>query len=138
MTSPGLSVANRPPLAQWLASCENREETCRAHTESARSMSAIARELGWSVSRMSRLIAGADRAKDKAGRRSRFPWVEAPTDTAADKPAVRGSGKRSAPDISAGQKECLTPRCELSLRGRPSSFHPYRHFVGHCSVRKRC
>jgi REP-associated tyrosine transposase len=54
-------------LAQWLASCENREEALyRAHTESALSMSAIARELGLSVSRVSRLIARAEGAKLKA------------------------------------------------------------------------
>ena len=44
-------------LAQWLASCENREEAL---------YSAIARELGLSVSRVSRLIARAERAKHKA------------------------------------------------------------------------
>jgi len=38
----------------------------RAHTEGALSMSAIARELGLSVSRVSRLIARAERSKDKA------------------------------------------------------------------------
>jgi REP-associated tyrosine transposase len=55
-------------LAQWLASCENREQALyRAHTESALSMSAIARELGLSVSRVSRLIARAEGAKLKAG-----------------------------------------------------------------------
>ncbi len=49
-----------------VASCENREEALyRAHTGSALSMSAIARELGLSVSRLSRLIARAGRAKDK-------------------------------------------------------------------------
>ena len=54
-------------LAQWLAGCENREEALyRAHTQSALSMSAIARELGLSVSRVSRLIAQAEGAKDKA------------------------------------------------------------------------
>ena len=37
----------------------------RAHTESALRMSAIARELGSSVSRVSRLIARAEGAKDK-------------------------------------------------------------------------
>ena len=53
-------------LAHWLASCENREEALyHAHTESALSMSAIARELGLSVSRVSRLIARAEGAKDK-------------------------------------------------------------------------
>ena len=54
-------------LAQWLASCENREEALyRAHTQSALSMSAIARELGLSVSRVSRLIARVEGAKGKA------------------------------------------------------------------------
>ena len=54
-------------LAQWLASCEDREEALyRAHTQSALSMSAIARELGLSVSRVSRLIARVDGAKGKA------------------------------------------------------------------------
>ena len=54
-------------LAQWLASCENREEALyKAHTKSALSMSAIARELGLSVSRVSRLIARAEEAKGKA------------------------------------------------------------------------
>ena len=56
-------------LAQWLASCEKREEALyRAHTQSALSMSAIARELGLSVSRVSRLIARAEdeEAKGKA------------------------------------------------------------------------
>jgi len=54
-------------LAQRLASCQNREEALyRAHTEGALSMSAIARELGLSVSRIRRLIARAERAKDKA------------------------------------------------------------------------
>jgi hypothetical protein len=48
-------------LAQWLASCETREEALyRAHTESALSMSVIERELGSSVSRVSRLIARAE------------------------------------------------------------------------------
>ena len=54
-------------LAQWLSLCETREEALyRAHTEGALSMSAIARELGLSVSRVSRLIARADQAKGKA------------------------------------------------------------------------
>lgn len=54
-------------LAQWLASCENREEALyRAHTAGAISMTAIARELGLSVSRVSRLIARAEGAKGKA------------------------------------------------------------------------
>jgi len=54
-------------LAQWLASCETREEALyRAHTQSALSMSAIAKDLGLSVSRVSRLIARAEEAKGKA------------------------------------------------------------------------
>ena len=54
-------------LAQWLESCTTREEALyRAHTESALSMSAMARELGLSVSRVSRLIARVDQAKGKA------------------------------------------------------------------------
>lgn len=54
-------------LAQWLGSSETREEALyRAHTEGALSMSAIARELGLSVSRVSRLIARAEQAKGKA------------------------------------------------------------------------
>jgi REP element-mobilizing transposase RayT/DNA-directed RNA polymerase specialized sigma24 family protein len=54
-------------LAHWLSSCTTREEALyRAHTESALSMSAIARELGLSVSRVSRLIARAEQAKGKA------------------------------------------------------------------------
>jgi putative transposase len=54
-------------LAQWIASCATREEALyRAHTESALSMSAMARELGLSVSRVSRLIASFDQAKGKA------------------------------------------------------------------------
>ena len=54
-------------LAQWLASCENREEALyQAHTAGAISMTAIARELGLSVSRVSRLIARAEGEKGKA------------------------------------------------------------------------
>lgn len=54
-------------LDQWLSSCSTREEALyRAHTESALSMSAIARELELSVSRVSRLIARAEQAKGKA------------------------------------------------------------------------
>jgi REP element-mobilizing transposase RayT len=54
-------------LAEWLASCENREEALhRAHTQGVLSMSAIAKELGLSVSRVSRLIARAEEAKGKA------------------------------------------------------------------------
>jgi len=54
-------------LAQWMQSCENREQALyNAHTQSAMTMSAIARELGLSVSRVSRLIAKAEEAKGKA------------------------------------------------------------------------
>lgn len=53
-------------LAQWLSTCESREEALfRAHTESGLTMSAIAKELGLSVSRISRLIARAEGAKRK-------------------------------------------------------------------------
>lgn len=51
-------------LAQWLASCDNREEALyQAHTASAISMTAIARELGLSLSRVSRIIAQAEESK---------------------------------------------------------------------------
>ena len=54
-------------LARWIESCENREQALyNAHTQSAMTMSAIARELGLSVSRVSRLIAKAEEAKGKA------------------------------------------------------------------------
>ncbi|MFN0315743.1 MAG: transposase [Burkholderiales bacterium] len=54
-------------LGQWLKACETREEAYyRAHTEGAMSMSDIARELGYSVSHVSRLIAKAERDKHKA------------------------------------------------------------------------
>jgi REP element-mobilizing transposase RayT/DNA-directed RNA polymerase specialized sigma24 family protein len=54
-------------LAQWMASCENREQALyNAHTQGAMTMSAIARELGLSISRVSRLIARAEGAKGKA------------------------------------------------------------------------
>jgi REP element-mobilizing transposase RayT/DNA-directed RNA polymerase specialized sigma24 family protein len=56
-------------LKQWLETCESRDEAVyRAHTESGLSMTAIAREIGLSVSRVSRLISQAERqrAKDKA------------------------------------------------------------------------
>ncbi|MGH8767841.1 MAG: REP-associated tyrosine transposase [Burkholderiales bacterium] len=54
-------------LAQWLGSCETREEALyQAHTQGTLSMSAIAGELGLSVSRVSRLIARAEQAKGKA------------------------------------------------------------------------
>jgi REP element-mobilizing transposase RayT/DNA-directed RNA polymerase specialized sigma24 family protein len=53
-------------LAQWLSACGSREEALlRAHTQSGLTMSAIAKELGLSVSRVSRLIARAEGAKGK-------------------------------------------------------------------------
>ena len=54
-------------LEQWLSSSTTREEALyRAHTQSALSMTAIARQLGLSVSRVSRLIGQAEQAKGKA------------------------------------------------------------------------
>lgn len=54
-------------LAQWLDSGDTREMALyRAHTEGAMTMSAIARELELSISRVSRLIAQAEQAKGKA------------------------------------------------------------------------
>ena len=62
-TDPDISKVQRRKvrsLKHWLDSCETREEALyRAHTESAFSMTAIAQELGLSVSRVSRLIAQA-------------------------------------------------------------------------------
>lgn len=53
-------------LAQWLSACDPREEALfRAHTESTLTMSAIARELGLAVSRVSRLIAWTEGANGK-------------------------------------------------------------------------
>jgi putative transposase len=53
-------------LAKWLSTCDSREEALfRAHTESGLTMSAIAKELGLSVSRVSRLIARVEGAKGK-------------------------------------------------------------------------
>ena len=53
-------------LAQWLSNCASREEALyRAHAESGLTMSAIAKELGLSVSRVSRLIARVEEAKGK-------------------------------------------------------------------------
>jgi REP element-mobilizing transposase RayT/DNA-directed RNA polymerase specialized sigma24 family protein len=53
-------------LAQLLSTGGSREEALlRAHTESGLTMSAIAKELGLSVSRVSRLIARAEEAKGK-------------------------------------------------------------------------
>ncbi|MGH8864495.1 MAG: hypothetical protein ACREVZ_07600 [Burkholderiales bacterium] len=53
-------------LAQWLSACASRDEALfRAHKECALTMSAIARELRLSVSRVSRLIARAEGARGK-------------------------------------------------------------------------
>lgn len=53
-------------LAEWLRRCDSRAEAFyRAHTESGISMSAIARELEISISRVSRLIALAEEARDE-------------------------------------------------------------------------
>jgi len=55
-------------LKPWLDSRDNREDALyRAYTKSALSMTAMARELRLSVSRVSRLIAQTEReqAKDK-------------------------------------------------------------------------
>jgi DNA-directed RNA polymerase specialized sigma24 family protein len=59
--NPKVQRARARTLAQWLASCESREEALyQAHTAGAISMTAIARALGLSVSRVSRLIARAE------------------------------------------------------------------------------
>ncbi|MFL6579359.1 MAG: transposase [Burkholderiales bacterium] len=54
-------------LAQWLENSEHREQALYdAHTQGAMTMSAIAHELGLSISRVSRLIARVEQAKGKA------------------------------------------------------------------------
>jgi putative transposase len=54
-------------LAQWLQSSKSREQALYdAHTQGAMTMSAIAKELGLSISRVSRLIARTEQAKGKA------------------------------------------------------------------------
>jgi len=53
-------------LGQWLAQCGSREEALyMAYTESGLTMSAMAAEIGVSVSRVSRLIAQVEEAKRK-------------------------------------------------------------------------
>ena len=53
-------------VAHWLSTCDSREEALfRAHTEGGLTMSAIAEEVGLSVSRVSRLIARTEEAKGK-------------------------------------------------------------------------
>ncbi|SEK65568.1 REP element-mobilizing transposase RayT [Roseateles sp. YR242] len=56
-------------LREWLRNSGSREEALyRAHTEGGQSMTALARELGLSVSRVSRLIAGHERGHREMGR----------------------------------------------------------------------
>ncbi|MEO6276504.1 transposase [Roseateles sp.] len=51
-------------LADWLARCESREDALLcAHTQSGLSMTAMARELGLTVARVSQLIARAERGR---------------------------------------------------------------------------
>ncbi|HEX4985776.1 MAG TPA: transposase, partial [Burkholderiales bacterium] len=75
-TEPGRARAKEIPkaqrrsssrtLAQWLADSDTREAALYgAYRESGLRMSAIAEELGLSVSRVSRLIARAEQAKGK-------------------------------------------------------------------------
>lgn len=55
------------PWAQWLRDSASREQALyRAHTEGGLSMTALAQELGLSVSRVSRLIAGHERSLQAA------------------------------------------------------------------------
>lgn len=55
------------PWAHWLRDSASREQALyRAHTEGGLSMTALARELGLSVSRVSRLIAGHERSLQSA------------------------------------------------------------------------
>jgi REP element-mobilizing transposase RayT len=54
-------------LEHWLRACDSRPEALlMAHTQSGLTMSAMAEELGLSVSRVSRMIASAEQAKGKA------------------------------------------------------------------------
>ncbi|OYU28934.1 MAG: transposase [Burkholderiales bacterium PBB2] len=56
------AATDRPPWAELLAHSGSREQALyRAHTEAGWSMSALAAELGLSVSRVSRLISGVER-----------------------------------------------------------------------------
>lgn len=61
----GSTRLSRPPgWREWLRNSGSREEALyRAHTEGGQSMTALARELGLSVSRVSRLIAGHERGR---------------------------------------------------------------------------
>ncbi|MEO8166013.1 MAG: transposase [Betaproteobacteria bacterium] len=54
-------------LTQWLASCATREEALyKAYTQGAMTMTAIARQLDLSISRVSRLIAQAEQEQGEA------------------------------------------------------------------------
>ena len=62
----GASLKGRP-WRDWLQEAGSREEALyRAHTEGGLSMTGLARELGLSVSRVSRLIAGHERQRHQA------------------------------------------------------------------------
>jgi hypothetical protein len=66
VTSPGFSAASRAPWPSgWQAARIGKRRYISTPTESALSMSVIARELRLSVSRVSRLIARAEGAKHK-------------------------------------------------------------------------
>ncbi|WAC74775.1 transposase [Roseateles sp. SL47] len=72
-----VSLSERAPrsprprgLREWMRNSTSREEALyRAHTEGGQSMTALARELGLSVSRVSRLIAGHERGHREMSRR---------------------------------------------------------------------
>ncbi|MDL5031621.1 transposase [Pelomonas sp. APW6] len=62
----GTALKGRP-WRDWLQEAGSREEALyRAHTEGGLSMTGLARELGLSVSRVSRLIAGHERQRHQA------------------------------------------------------------------------
>jgi len=63
---PRAQRARRRTLAQWIAQAATRSEGLRqAYREGGMTMTAIAAELGLSVSRVSRLIAAAEAAEAK-------------------------------------------------------------------------
>ena len=68
--SPSIPKAQRTPkrsVAQWMAQCATREEAFRrAYTEGGWSMSAIAKEVGLSLGRVSQLIAKAEQEDKEA------------------------------------------------------------------------
>jgi DNA-directed RNA polymerase specialized sigma24 family protein len=66
---PKIQRSKARTLKQWLSTCHTRQEAMyRAHTESGISMTQIAKEVGLSISRVSRLIKQVehDLAKNKA------------------------------------------------------------------------